>query len=51
MTLTPEFVKFPFWGSLTWAAFVNKWFFIPERDFIFELGLMAAGRLGYLEPT
>ncbi len=48
---TPEFVKFPFCGSLTWEAFVNKWFFIHERDFTFELGLMAASRLDYLEPT
>ncbi len=44
--LTFEFVKFPSWCFSTWKAFVNKWFFIPKGGFVFELGLMAAGRFG-----
>ncbi len=52
--LAIEFVEFPSWGVSIWKAFLNKWFFVPKRRFVFDLGLMAADRLGYLqknEPT
>ncbi len=47
MRATIEFVKFPSWDPSTWAAFINKSFVIPKGCCAFELGLMAAGRLGY----
>ncbi len=39
--LTIKLVKFP--------SCVNKCLFKPKRGFLLELGLLAAGRLGYLE--
>ncbi len=49
--LTIELVKFPSWGLSTLKAFVNKCLFKPKRGFLLELGLLAAGRLAYLEPS
>ncbi len=42
-----ELVKFPSWGLSTWKAFVNQCLFKQKRGILLELGLLAAGRLGY----
>ncbi len=43
--LTMKFDKFPLQGLLTLKNFVNKWFSILKSGLVFELGLMATGRI------
>ncbi len=41
--------QIPVLGFIDLKAFVKSWFFLHKRGIVSELGLMAAGRLGYLQ--
>ncbi len=51
MKLTVEYVKSPSWGLSIWKEFVSKGFYMPKGGFLFELGVMTVGRLGYVQET